>query len=172
MKYGEQKLNPESLQFNESDATILLVDDEAMVLDSLRAFLELETDYRIEACVSAEKALEFASGNEVDLVVSDFLMPGLNGIEFLQKMSEIRPHAPRILLTGYADKDSAIKAINELGLFQYIEKPWNNDDLLIVLRNGLDRRFLFKALQEKIAEIDATEGRLSGLQKDILRTFI
>lgn len=161
-----------SPQFNESDATVLLVDDEAMVLDSLKAFLELETDYRIEAFVSAEEALKFAGDNDIDLAVSDFLMPGLNGIEFLGKLAEIRPHAPRILLTGYADKDSAIQAINELGLFQYIEKPWNNDDLLIVLRNGLERRFLFKALQEKIAQIDAAEGKLSGLQKDILRTFI
>ena len=138
-------MNPISPQFDEADATILLVDDEAMVLDSLQAFLELETDYRIEAFVSAEEALQFATVNDVDLVVSDFLMPGLNGIEFLGKLAEIRPHAPRILLTGYADKDSAIKAINELGLFQYIEKPWNNDDLLIVLRNGLERRFLLKA---------------------------
>ncbi len=165
-------MNLKSSQFNEADATVLLVDDEDMVLASLRAFLELETDYRVETFLSAEDALEFAADNEVNVAVSDFLMPGLNGIEFLGKLAEIRPHAPRILLTGYADKDSAIKAINELGLFQYIEKPWNNDDLLIVLRNALERHFLFKTLQEKIAEIDAAEGRLTGLQKDILRTFI
>jgi DNA-binding NtrC family response regulator len=165
-------LNSISSDFKESKSTVLLVDDEKMVLDSLSAFLELETEYRVEAFVSPEKALEFAADNEVDLVLSDFLMPGMNGLEFLQALAEIRPYAPRILLTGYADKDSAIRAINELGLFQYIEKPWNNDDLLIVLRNALERRFLIKALQEKIAEIDAAEGRLSGLQKDILRTFI
>lgn len=165
-------MNPLSFDLNESDATVLLVDDEAMVLDSLKAFLELETDYRVEAFVSGEEALKFAEDNEVDVAVSDFLMPGMNGIEFLGKLAETRPYAPRILLTGYADKDSAIQAINQLGLFQYIEKPWNNDDLLIVLRNALEKRFLFKALQEKIAQIDAAEGKLSGLQKDILRTFI
>ncbi len=158
--------------FKETDATILLVDDESIILDSLKSFLELETDYRVEAFLSGEEALEFSGSHEVDLAVSDFMMPGLNGIEFLGKLAEIQPHAPRILLTGYADKDSAIKAINELGLFQYIEKPWSNDDLLIVLRNALDRRFLLKTLQEKIAEIDAAQGRLSGLQNDILRTFM
>ena len=163
---------PSSTSFNEADVTILLVDDEAMVLDSLKSFLELETDFRVEAFLSPEEALEFAAGNEVDLALSDFLMPGLNGIEFLGRLAEVQPHAPRILLTGYADKDSAIRAINELGLFQYIEKPWNNDDLLIVLRNALERRFLLKTLQEKIAQIDAAEGKLSGLQKDILRTFM
>ena len=165
-------MNSISSQFDETTATILLVDDEVMVLDSLQAFLELETDYTVVTFVSPEDALAYAGENEVDLAVSDFMMPGMNGLEFLKSLAELRPCAPRILLTGYADKDSAIQAINELGLFQYIEKPWNNDDLLIVLRNALERRFLFKALQEKIAEIDAAEGRLSGLQKDILRTFI
>ncbi len=160
------------LQYNEADVLVLLVDDEKMVLDSLKSFLELETDYQVQAFVSAEEALKFAAENEVDLAVSDFMMPGVNGIEFLGRLAEINPQAPRILLTGYADKTSAIQAINELGIFQYIEKPWNNDDLLIVFRNALERRFLFKALQEKIAQIDAAEGRLSGLQKDILRTFI
>ena len=83
-----------------------------------------------------------------------------------------QPESSRVLLTGHADKQSAIEAINKVGLFQYIEKPWDNDNLLIVLRNALERRFLFKKLQEKIAEIDQTQGRLSGLQNDILRTFI
>lgn len=75
-------------------------------------------------------------------------------------------------MTGYADKESAIKAINDIGLFQYIEKPWDNSNFLIVLRNALERRFLVKTLQEKIAEIDKAQGKLSGLQNDILRTFI
>ncbi len=159
-------------QFEEAAATIVMVDDEEMILDSLTSFLNLETDYIVEGFVSPEKALEFATKNEVDLVVSDFMMPGMNGLDFLSRMAENHPHAPRILLTGYSDKKSAIKAINDLGLFQYIEKPWNNDDLLIVFRNALERRFLFKSLQEKIAQIDAAEGKLSGLQTDILRTFI
>ena len=99
-------------------------------------------------------------------------MPGTNGIELLREFASLHPHAPRILLTGYADKQSAIEAINDVGLFQYIEKPWENEKLLIVLRNAHERRFLVKALQEKIAEIDQTQGKLSGLQEDILRTFI
>ena len=165
-------MTPTPVQYNEAEATILLVDDEKMVLDSLQSFLELETDYQVEVFVSPEEALKYAADHEVDLAVSDFMMPGLNGLDYLTRLAEIHPQAPRILLTGYADKNSAIKAINELGIFQYIEKPWNNDDLLIVFRNALERRFLFKALQDKIAQIDAAEGRLSGLQKDILRTFI
>lgn len=162
----------ETVPFRESDATVVLVDDEEMVLNSLKSFLELETEYETRSFTSAAEALDYAAGGQVDVVVSDFLMPEMNGIEMLGKFGGLHPHAPRILLTGYADKDSAINAINEIGLFQYIEKPWDNSNLLIVLRNALERRFLVKTLQEKIAEIDKAQGKLSGLQNDILRTFI
>ena len=158
--------------FEEKDVTIVLVDDEKMVLSSLQSFLELETEYAIQTFTSAEEALEYAAGGAADVVVSDFMMPKMNGIDFLRNFGKLQPHAPRILLTGYADKESAIKAINDIGLFQYIEKPWDNDALLIILRNALERRFLAKALQEKIAEIDLAQGQLSGLQNKILRTFI
>jgi DNA-binding NtrC family response regulator len=169
-------VNDQSLQgavpFAESDATLVIVDDEEMVLASLRSFLELETEYNIVPFLSPTDALDYAETGAVDVVVSDFLMPQVNGIELLGRFGSLHPHAPRILLTGYADKESAIKAINDIGLFQYIEKPWDNSNFLIVLRNALERRFLVKTLQEKIAEIDKAQGKLSGLQNDILRTFI
>jgi len=162
----------EAIPFVESDATLVIVDDEQMVLSSLQSFLELETEYNLQSFTSPSAALDYALAGPVDVVLSDFLMPGMNGIELLSRIREKHPHAPRILLTGYADKESAIKAINDIGLFQYIEKPWDNTNLLIVLRNALERRFLFKALQDKITEIDQAQGKLSGLQNDILRTFI
>lgn len=166
-------MNDSNLTYRESDATIVLIDDEEMVLGSLRSFLELETEYRIESFTEPRVALDWAAnGGTADVVVSDFLMPGIDGIEVLRGFAERHPHAPRILLTGYADKENAIKAINDVGLFQYVEKPWDNEHLLIVLRNALERRFLVKQLQDKIAEIDAARGELSGLQQDILRTFI
>lgn len=152
--------------------TVLLVDDEEMILSSLASFLRLETDYAVETFTAPAEALAWGRDHEVDVVVSDFLMPGLDGIEFLKAFRELHPHAPRILLTGYADKENAIKAINEVGLFQYLEKPWDNAHLLLVLRNAVDRMGLLRALEAKIAEIDAAYGKLQGLQTDILRTFI
>ncbi len=80
-------------------------------------------------------------------------MPGMNGIEFLLEMKNLHPHATRILLTGYAGKENTIKAINEVGLYQCVEKPWNNDDLNITIQNGLERRFLMEKLEEKIQEV-------------------
>jgi DNA-binding NtrC family response regulator len=170
---GGYGMSDNSLAYRESDATVVLVDDEALVLNSLRSFLELETEYNVQSFTEPDEAVAWAgNGGSADVVVSDFLMPGIDGVELLRRFAELQPHAPRILLTGYADKDSALRAINDVGLFQYIEKPWDNANLLIVLRNALARRFLVKQLQEKITEIDAARGELSGLQQDILRTFI
>lgn len=153
-------------------ATIVIVDDEEMVLTSLKSFLGLETNYKIETFLSAKEALEYIKKENVELVISDYLMPEMDGITFLAKVREIKPQIIRIILTGYADKENAIKAINTVGLFQYIEKPWDNDDLLIVLRNGLEKQQLMKRLDEKIAEINKAYADLQGLQKEIVKTFI
>jgi DNA-binding NtrC family response regulator len=162
----------EKMSVVKSDSTIVLVDDEEMVLTSLRSFINLETNFNVETFTSAEAALEFIKNNDIDIVISDYLMPEMDGISFLAKVREIRPDVPRIILTGYADKENAIKAINDVGLFQYIEKPWDNDDLLIILRNGMERQNLLKKLQQKINEISDANSELVGLQREILKTFI
>ncbi len=153
-------------------ANVVIVDDEEMVLTSLSSLLSLETDYNIKTFLSSEEALKYIKNEDTDLVISDYLMPEMDGITFLGKVRKIKPEIPRIILTGYADKENAIKAINEVGLFQYIEKPWNNDDILIVLRNGLEKQRLIKTLREKIGEIDKANSELDGLQNEIVRAFV
>lgn len=151
---------------------LVLVDDEQLVLSSLNSFLSLETDYKINTFLSAIEALDFIENNDIDLVLSDYLMPEMDGITFLSKVRKFKPEIPRIILTGYADKENAIKAINEVGIFQYIEKPWDNDDLLIIIRNGLEKQRLIKTLQMKIREIDKTNSELDGLQNEIVKAFV
>jgi DNA-binding NtrC family response regulator len=143
-----------------------------MVLTSLSSFLNLETEYTVQTFLSAAEALKFIEGNPIDLVLSDYLMPEMDGISFLSRVRSLQPEVPRVILTGYADKENAIKAINEVGLFQYIEKPWDNDDLLLIIRNGLERQRLMKRLNEKIEQINHAYGELQGLQKSIVKTFI
>ena len=155
-----------------SKQTIIIVDDEEMVLTSLSTFLNLETKYNVVTFTSAAKALAYIETNDIDLVISDYLMPELDGISFLGKVRDMKPAVPRIILTGYADKENAIKAINDVGLFQYIEKPWDNDDMLLIIRNGLDRQRLLKQLQTKMDEISKAHDDFKGLQNDILKTFI
>jgi DNA-binding NtrC family response regulator len=157
---------------NDEKNIIVIVDDEDMVLTSLKSFLSLETSYIIKTFTSAVEALEYIKDQEIQLVISDYLMPEMDGISFLANVREIRPEVPRIILTGYADKENAIKAINDVGLFQYIEKPWDNDDLLIILRNGLERMQLMKKLDDKISEINQAYGDLQNLQKEIVKTFV
>jgi len=155
----------------ESDITILLVDDEEMVLTSIRSFLAIETDYRVYTFTSPVKALQELDRLNIDLVISDYLMPDMDGITFLGRVKERFPQVPRILLTGYADKENAIKAINDVGLYQYIEKPWNNDDLKLIIRNGLEKTILLRRLEEKIREVERAQNDLTEVQKQILRIF-
>ena len=152
--------------------SIVIVDDEEIVLSSLNSFLTLETEYNVKTFTSVSDALEYIEENDVNLVVSDYLMPEMDGISFLAKVRDLKPEVPRIILTGYADKENAIKAINEVGLFQYIEKPWDNDDLLIIFRNGLEKQKLMKKLQSKIDEINKAYSELQNIQNEIVKTFV
>lgn len=150
---------------------ILVVDDEQIVLTSIRGLVESETDYQVETFEQPQAALAYLADREVSLVLSDYLMPDMDGISFLGEVKKLQPGVPRVLLTGHADKDTAIQAINDIGLFQYVEKPWDNDDLLLTLRNGVQRRHLQRQLDAKMAEIDAAYGELVDLQREVLKTF-
>jgi DNA-binding NtrC family response regulator len=151
---------------------IVIVDDEEMVLTSLRSFLNLETDYLVETYTSPKTALAGLDGKPLDLVISDYLMPEMNGIDFLLQVKKVHPFSTRVLLTGYADKENAIKAINEVGLYQYIEKPWDNEELKLIIQNGLERRFLMEQLQEKIAEVQRVQESLQEIQAQIIKAFM
>ena len=115
---------------------VVIVDDEEMVLTSLRSFLALETDYKVLGFDAPDKALAAVREQTIDLVVSDYLMPKMTGIDFLLEVKKLQPFATRILLTGYADKENAIKAINEVGLYQYIEKPGHSERSRAALFDG------------------------------------
>ena len=152
--------------------TVLLVDDEEIVTTSISALLMLETDYDVLVFNSPIEALEEMQHEEIDLVISDYLMPDMNGVEFLMEMKKLQPEAIRIILTAYADKENAIKAVNEVGLYQFVEKPWDNDALLLLIRNGLRNRVLLQQLREKMGELDIAADKLQQVQTEILKAFI
>jgi DNA-binding NtrC family response regulator len=151
--------------------TVLIVDDEEMVLTSLSTYLSLETEYEVVTFTSAARALDHIERNEVGIIISDFLMPEMDGITFLAKARELRPDVPRVILTGYADKENAIKAINEVGLYQYVEKPWDNDVIRIVIRNGLEKKQLLAKLTQKVTQINQAYSELQSIQQEILKAF-
>jgi FixJ family two-component response regulator len=85
----------------------------------------------------------------------------MDGVSFLKEVRRQYVEVPLIILTGYADKESAIRAINELGLYQYLEKPWKNDDLLAVIDGALNQRLQIHRLQEYARELEARVQQLT-----------
>jgi DNA-binding NtrC family response regulator len=151
---------------------VLLVDDEEMVITSIRAFLSLETEYEILAQTTPEDALRRLDEAPVDVIVTDYLMPRMNGLQLLAEAKKRQPEAARVLLTGHADKQSAIEAINAVGLYQYLEKPWDNAQLLLVINGAIERTRLLRGLAEKVDELDAAHGQLKEAQRRLIRAFL
>ncbi len=139
---------------------IVVVDDEKIVTSAFKTLLKVEGFSDGHFFNNPKEAIEFLKENKPDLIISDFLMPEMNGLEFLQAVNEMYPEVSKILLTGYADKENAIRAINEIGLYRYIEKPWNNDDLIINIKNGIERSYLLSELRQKITELEAAKKEL------------
>ena len=139
---------------------IVVVDDERIVTSAFKTLLKVEGFSDAHFFNSPKDALDYLKDNQPDLVISDFLMPEMNGLEFLSEVKKLYPEVSKILLTGYADKENAIKAINEIGLYRYIEKPWNNDDLIINIKNGIERSYLLSELRQKIFELEDAKKEL------------
>ena len=139
---------------------IVVVDDEKIVTSAFNTLLKVEGFSDTHFFNNPKEAIEFLKENQPDLVISDFLMPEMNGLEFLSEVKKLHPEVSRILLTGYADKENAIRAINEVGLYRYIEKPWNNDDLIINIKNGIERSYLLSQLRQKISELEIAKKEL------------
>jgi DNA-binding NtrC family response regulator len=157
---------------NGHKGAVVIVDDEDMVITSIKAFLQLETDFEIKGFTDPVEAAGYAANNTVDVIVSDYLMPKLNGIQLLAKVKEAQPETSRVLLTGHADKQSAIQAINEVALFQYLEKPWDNQQLLLVVQSGAERAQLLRDLAEKVGELDSANSTLKTVQRRLIEAFL
>ena len=126
---------------------ILVVDDESLITRALRRLIQdilrkndLEF-YELTTDNDPVQALQMIKNDNVNLalVISDIMMPEMNGLELLRQIKQLYPLAPRIVLTGYADKENAIQALNELGLFYYVEKPWDDQIFRQLIYNALRR---------------------------------
>ena len=146
---------------------ILIVDDEPMVTKTLSMLLGLEGFSNVNTFNNPEDALLWLKGNDVNLIISDFIMPQMNGIDFLYKAKPLTDNASLILLTGYADKENAIRAINEIGIFKYIEKPWDNSKLIISIKNALEQSYLKRELNKKIIELENANKKLEKYSKNL-----
>ncbi|MBZ0106547.1 MAG: response regulator [Sulfuricella denitrificans] len=129
---------------------IMLVDDEENILKALRRLLTItpcvydgiEYKIKVESFSTADEALEFARHNTVDLVLSDYRMPRKDGVTFLKELKEIQPNAARLILSGYADLNAVIGAINDAQIYRFINKPWNDYELVSSIAQALAYRNL------------------------------
>ncbi len=150
-----------------NDYKIVFLDDDSAATSSLKILFELEGYTGVQTFNSASSALNYLSQNKPDVVISDFVMPEMNGTEFLSEVKKLYPDLSLILLTGYADKENAIKAINEVGIYKYIEKPWNNNDLIISVKNAIERSRLKDALKEKMELLEEANAKLTKYSESL-----
>lgn len=147
-------------------ATVLTVDDEAPVLSALRRLLRSQ-GLRILQATSGADGLALLGEHDVDLVISDMRMPQMDGARFLEQVRLRSPSTMRILLTGYADIGATIAAVNRGEIHRYIAKPWEDADLLLVVREALARR----QLEQRNAELTALTQAQNTQLLDANRTL-
>ena len=120
-----------------STHSILFVDDEKNILKALQR-LFFDEDYTVLTASSGKEALDLlAAGAKPTVIISDQRMPEMGGVEFLSRAREMLPQSIRMVLTGYADINTAVDSINLGGVYRYILKPWNDDELKMVVRQAV-----------------------------------
>ena len=129
-----------------NSVSILVVDDERVVLNSCRAILS-EQEYHVETASSGEEGLRLAERRAFDVALIDLKMPGMPGMDLLSKLAEVRPKTIRIVITGFATVETAIKAMKQ-GAFEYICKPFTPDELEAVVGKALENRDLREAAEQ------------------------
>ncbi|OJW84251.1 MAG: two-component system response regulator [Bacteroidetes bacterium 46-16] len=115
---------------------ILYVDDEVNNLISFKATFRVK--YNVFTAISGEEAIKILEANEINIIITDQRMPNMTGVEFLESILEKHPDPMRVLLTGYADMNAVIDAVNKGKIFHYLSKPWNEEELDMTIQRAYD----------------------------------
>lgn len=133
-------------------ANVLIVDDEELVLKSLQRVFRKE-GYNMYFASSGEKALEIMEAVPVDLILSDQKMPGMKGTELLKIVKEKWPNTIRVIISGYADFDAVLSAINEGEVYKFITKPWEDNSLRALVRRALEQGRVLKVFNKLVERL-------------------
>jgi DNA-binding NtrC family response regulator len=152
---------------------ILCVEDEKYVLSSLKAELKdaFGKEYLIECAENGEEALEIIEeiteeNREMPVVISDYIMPGMKGDELLAEVHKLLPRTRKVMLTGQADAEAVGKVVNNAGLYRYITKPWDVNDLVITVKNAITSFKRDKTIERQHKEIIAMNKKLEQKVQD------
>jgi DNA-binding NtrC family response regulator len=143
---------------------ILIVDDEPNVLNAFQRVLRREP-YTLMTARGGKEGLTLLEAREVSLVISDYNMPGMNGLDFLKTVKQLYPHILAIMLTGQAEIRIAVQAINEAGVYKFIQKPWDDDDLKVTILRALESMDLATERDRLIQKVKSRDAILKDLEK-------
>jgi response regulator RpfG family c-di-GMP phosphodiesterase len=146
--------------------SILYVDDEANNLIAFRAVFR--TKYTVFTALSGLEGLEILSENDIQIIITDQRMPNMTGVEFLEEVITKYPTPIRILLTGYTDMSAIIDAINKGSIFQYLNKPWDEEELEEVIEKAYDVYLKKIEIMEENKELAITNQQLEFLLRQKL----
>jgi two-component system, probable response regulator PhcQ len=144
-------------------AHILLVDDEVSIVRSLGRALRQSFAHSllIDTCNSGADALEMLRERRFDVIVSDLRMPGMGGMELLEKAAKVQPDCVRMILTGTSDFSTAQEAMNGFGVYRYLTKPWEIDELVKHMGAAIQHGASLRAQREQALEWAASQGKVS-----------
>ncbi len=148
--------------------SILMVDDEQNVLKSLKRQF-IDTDYSIFTAESGEQGLKICAKEKIALVISDYRMPRMNGVQFLAKVKEKYPDTIRIVLSGYADVSAIVEAINDGQVYKFLSKPWNDQELLTTIQRSLEHFDLQQENAVLLKELTTANSELKALTDNLER---
>ncbi|MDX5426470.1 MAG: response regulator [Bacteroidota bacterium] len=150
----------------EEKIRVLYVDDEPNNLQSFKA--NFRRDYKVFIAESGKEGLEILEKEKVEIILTDQRMPEMTGIEFLVKVREKHPDPMRLLITGYADINAVIDAINKGQVFYYLTKPWNEDEVRIAIKNAYEVYTLRKENRELLEKLERANEQLEFLLRQKL----
>lgn len=128
----------------------------------------MDDDYEILTAISGEDGLAvLADNSDVQVVVSDFRMPGMNGVEFLRQVCEKYPETVRIVLSGYADTGAVVAAINEGQIYKFVSKPWSDEELRQTVAKAVEAFSLHRQNRALAAELETLKREMALLKSRI-----
>jgi len=151
--------------------TLLIVDDEPNVIASLKRAL-MDEPYEIYSAASGAEGLDILKKINIKVIMSDEKMPGMSGAEFLSAVKDQFPETIRIMLTGHASLESAIKAVNSGEIYRFFSKPWNEIDIKLAIRSALEKynleaenRRLLKIVKRQALDLKMLERKYPSITK-------
>ena len=146
--------------------SVLYVDDEENNLFSFKAVFRVK--YQVFTAISGDEALKILGEKPIEIIITDQRMPNMTGVEFLEKVIEKFPDPMRILLTGYADMNAVVDAVNKGKIFHYLSKPWNEEELDMTINRAYEAYLEKEKLKEQNEQLGTSNDQLEFLLRQKL----